>query len=256
MHEQQPALFATQAANPLEVFESALLRRSTLGFVDLEVIAKEQGYSHVAGVDEAGRGACCGPITIAACILPDEPVPGLETLNDSKKLSEKQRAQLFPIICEYAVSYAIVHFAAEEIDTLGLQQCNVGGMQQAVAQLDPGADIVFHDFMRGVSFPQPYLGITKGDATVRSIAAASILAKHARDQHMIKLAEQYPGYELQAHKGYGVKKHLDAVRRLGACPEHRYSYANIQRAHEQWLAESNPEPAGVAEYERRRSRKL
>lgn len=240
----------------IDPVQEALAAPWSGGFIAAEELLRDQGFQKVAGVDEAGRGACCGPITIAACILPAWPIAGLELLNDSKKLTASQRAQLFPRIQEAAEAYAIVHYPAQEVDWRGLQLCNTTGMQQAVAALNPKPDYVLHDFMRGVQFSQPFLGVVKGDARVRCIAAASILAKHARDQIMVQLEQQYPGYGLAQHKGYGVKKHLDAVRRLGATPEHRYSYANVQRAHDQWLAVSNPDPAGVAEYERRRSRKL
>lgn len=235
----------------------ALLQEHTdPGFVDVETLLRENGYEAIAGVDEAGRGACCGPITIAACVLPDTLPTELALLNDSKKLTAKQRAKLFPLVCTYACSYAIVHFSAEDIDIRGLQFCNVQGMIDAVAQLNPSADYVLHDQMAGVSFSQPATSVVRGDARVRSIAAASILAKHARDELMVHLDGQYPGYGLAKHKGYGVKNHIDAVRRLGGSPEHRYSYSNVQRAHEQWLSQASPNPAGEAEYERRRSRKL
>ncbi|MDO4928427.1 MAG: ribonuclease HII [Corynebacterium sp.] len=226
------------------------------GFVDVETVLHLNGYEAIAGVDEAGRGACCGPITIAACVLPDILPAELALLNDSKKLTAKQRAKLFPQICKNACSYAIVHFSAEDVDIRGLQFCNVQGMIDAVAQLDPQPDYVLHDQMSGVSFSQPATSVVRGDARVRTIAAASILAKHARDSLMVQLDEQYPGYGLAKHKGYGVKNHIDAVRRLGGSPEHRYSYSNVQRAHEQWLSQASPNPAGEAEYERRRSRKL
>lgn len=201
-----------------------------------EVELEKAGLGPVAGVDEAGRGSCAGPITIAACILPTAPIAGLAELNDSKKLTDATRARLFDTITRHAIAYSIVNISAREIDTHGIQYANTAGMRAAVAALSPQPEFVLYDALAGANFRQPALSVSKGDAHMRCIAAASILAKHSRDQLLIELGEIYPGYGLEKHKGYGTKIHMDAVRLHGATPEHRYSYANVAEAHAQFLA--------------------
>lgn len=198
-----------------------------------EIALQRRGFGPVAGVDEAGRGACAGPITIAACILPARPVPKLAGLTDSKQLTAKKRAELFAIIQDMAVAWSIIHISAEEIDARGIQHANISGMRRAVAALDVQPGFVLTDAMRVPGLLVPYLPVIGGDGASRCIAAASVLAKHSRDEIMNELGRTYPGYGLEAHKGYGTKTHIDAVRRHGGTPQHRYSYANIARALEE-----------------------
>ncbi|MCS4536287.1 ribonuclease HII [Corynebacterium sp. HS2168-gen11] len=205
-----------------------------------EVYLDKAGFGPVAGVDEAGRGSCAGPITIAACILPPKPIAELADLTDSKKLSERKREQLFPIIQQHALAWSIVHISAADIDTFGLQHANISGMRRAVAQLEVIPGYVLTDAMKVPGLVQPHLPLIGGDYTARCIAAASVLAKHSRDTLMIDLDEQYPQYGFAKHKGYGTKIHLDAVRRHGASPYHRYSYANVASAHAHWLSHDEP----------------
>lgn len=192
------------------------------------------GLGPVAGVDEAGRGACAGPISIAACVLPQGDIPALVDLTDSKKLTARKRALLFPLILEHALAYAIVHIPAGEIDRFGIQHANVSGMRRAVAQLSLRPGYVLTDAVRVPGLICAHLPMIGGDAAARCIAAASVLAKHSRDVAMVELGEQYPQYGFAGHKGYGTKVHMDAVRLHGGCPEHRYSYANVAVAQEQW----------------------
>ena len=188
-----------------------------------EVALHQAGLGPVAGVDEAGRGACAGPITIAACILPSQPLAALSRLTDSKKLSAATRAALCPLIQHHAVAWSILHISAADIDQYGIQHANVFGMRRAVGLLDV----------------QPWYVLTiGGDAAARCISAASVLAKHARDLVMAELAETYPRYEFASHKGYGTKVHMTAVRRYGASPVHRYSYAHVAAAHSEWLGQT------------------
>lgn len=201
-----------------------------------EVALSKAGLGPVAGVDEAGRGACCGPVTIAACILPDRIIQGLERLDDSKKLSPAARAQLEPVIKRRALAWSVAHIDAGSIDTFGIQHANVSGMRRAVAQLEIQPRYVLTDALRVPGIPAPQLPIIGGDAAARCIAAASILAKVSRDRLMDSLAERYPGYGLGSHKGYGTAAHHDAIARLGATPEHRMSYRNVAGAHAQFLA--------------------
>ena len=201
-----------------------------------EVALTKAGLGPVAGVDEAGRGACCGPVTIAACILPERILPGLERLDDSKKLSPAARAQLEPIIKRRALSWSVVHIAARDIDTFGIQHANVSGMRRAVAQLEVRPGYVLTDALRVPGIPSPQLPIVGGDTAARCIAAASILAKVSRDRLMEDLEERYPGYGLGNHKGYGTAAHQEAIAQMGATPEHRMSYRNVAGAHADFLA--------------------
>ncbi|BAM27752.1 ribonuclease HII [Corynebacterium ulcerans] len=196
------------------------------------------GLGPVAGIDEAGRGSCCGPITIAACILPPRPIAALATLTDSKKLSPRMREELYPLIKKHAVAWSILHIPASEIDAYGIQHANISGMRRAVALLSEKPGYALIDAMRVPGLPCPSLPVIGGDAAARCIAAASVLAKQSRDELMIALDKEYPGYGLGDHKGYGTKSHIDAVRRHGGTPEHRYSYANVRAAHEEWAAEN------------------
>lgn len=205
-----------------------------------EVNLHRAGLGPVAGVDEAGRGACAGPITIAACILPPQPLADLAPLTDSKKLSATQRATLFPLIQQHTVAWSILHICAEDIDRYGIQHANVSGMRRAVALLDTQPGYVLTDALRIPGFACGSLPIIGGDAAARCISAASVLAKHARDTELLALDEQYPQYEFAKHKGYGTKVHMTAVRRYGASPVHRYSYANVAAAHSEWCAVQQP----------------
>lgn len=200
-----------------------------------EVALDKAGLGPVAGVDEAGRGSCAGPITIAACILPTRPIAELDRLTDSKKLTVVLRERLFPLVKRHAVAYSIVHIPASRIDDRGIQHTNLDGMRRAVATLDVMPGYVLTDAMRVPGMPAPHLPVIGGDAAARCIAAASVLAKVSRDHVMEDLDTRYPGYGFAAHKGYGTKIHMEAVRRHGGTPEHRYTYANVAAAHQAWL---------------------
>lgn len=194
------------------------------------------GLGPVAGVDEAGRGACCGPISIAACILPaDLDGAGLERLTDSKKLTEKTRERLFEVIKDVAVAYSIIHISAADIDSFGIQHANVSGMRRAVAALDVQPGYVLTDAVKVPGLPMPHLPVIKGDQMAKCISAASVLAKVSRDRVLRTLDEEFPGYGLASHKGYGTKAHMNAVSLHGGTPYHRYSYKNVAAAHRQWL---------------------
>lgn len=201
-----------------------------------EVALNKAGLGPVAGVDEAGRGACCGPITIAACVMPDRPIKELSELTDSKKLTPKQREKLFPLIKDKAVGWSVVHIGAGDIDKRGIQHANISGMRRAVARLEVRPGYVLTDALFIPGLTQPHLPIMGGDAAARCIAAASVLAKVSRDHLMHELDARYPGYGLASHKGYGTKAHEAAIAALGACPEHRMSYENVRRAHAKFAA--------------------
>ena len=201
-----------------------------------EVALSKAGLGPVAGVDEAGRGACCGPITIAACVMPDRPIKELAQLTDSKKLTPKQREKLFPLIKDKAVDWSVVHIGAGDIDKRGIQHANISGMRRAVARLEAPPGYVLTDALFIPGLTQPHLPIIGGDAAARCIAAASVLAKVSRDHLMHQLDARYPGYGLASHKGYGTKAHEAAIATLGACPEHRMSYENVRRAQAEFAA--------------------
>ena len=201
-----------------------------------EVALSKAGLGPVAGVDEAGRGACCGPITIAACVMPDRPIKELAQLTDSKKLTPKQREKLFPLIKDKAVDWSVVHIGAGDIDKRGIQHANISGMRRAVARLEARPGYVLTDALFIPGLTQPHLPIIGGDAAARCIAAASVLAKVSRDHLMHELDARYPGYGLASHKGYGTKAHEAAIAALGACPEHRMSYENVRRVHAEFAA--------------------
>lgn len=200
----------------------------------LEWAAHRAGLGPVAGVDEAGRGACCGPVTIAACILPPGPLPELEGLTDSKKLSPSRREYFYDQVLSVAVDWAVVNVPSSYVDMWGIQHANLGGMRRAVAKLDVRPGYVLTDAMRVEGLPVPHLPVLKGDQVSRCISAASVLAKVTRDRAMVELDATYPGYGLAGHKGYGTASHMESVSLQGGTPEHRYTYSNVAAAHARW----------------------
>ena len=193
----------------------------------LEAALTAAGYGPVAGVDEAGRGSCAGPLTAAACILPDREIPELAGLDDSKRLSPRRREELFTTITTVAVTWSVVHIPAPEIDAERVSAANYRAMVEAVAGLGITPGFVLADGFRPVGIQLPCVGCIGGDGRIRAIAAASILAKVSRDRLMVELDRDYPGYGFAVHKGYGTQAHMAAVRRHGASPVHRYSYGNV-----------------------------
>lgn len=180
-----------------------------------------------AGCDEAGRGCLCGPVSCAAVILP----PDFECpeLNDSKKLTEKMRERLRPVIEREAIAWAVVMVDAEEIDRINILQASITGMKRALDRLAVTPQHVLVDGNRFSPWRDiPFTTVVKGDATYMSIAAASVLAKTHRDELMARYAEMYPGYDLGHNKGYPTKKHLLGIAELGITPIHRKSYAPCQ----------------------------
>ena len=181
-----------------------------------------EGFSVVCGVDEAGRGPLCGPVFAAACILPNGLV--LEGLNDSKKLTPKKRDKLFDLICENAIAYCIASASVEEIDQLNILEADLLAMRRAIDGLSLKADFALIDGNIARGFQIPARAIIGGDAKSPSIAAASILAKVARDRDCIELDAKYPQYGIAKHKGYGTKQHMDALRTYGPSPIHRKQF--------------------------------
>ena len=184
--------------------------------------AGERGFSAVCGIDEAGRGPLAGPVCAAAVILP--PDCDISGLNDSKKLSEKKREALFPVIQEKALAFGVGWATAEEIDRVNILQATFLAMARAVEALPAPADYALVDGNRMPPLPIPGETIVKGDATSASIAAASILAKVSRDRLLRRLDEEHPEYGFAKHKGYGTQAHYEAIRKYGLLPEHRRSF--------------------------------
>ena len=190
---------------------------------NFEHAAMEEGFSLICGVDEAGRGPLAGPVCAAAVILP--PNLELEGLNDSKKLSEKRREALYPLICEQALAYGIAFASEQEIDELNILQATFLAMRRAVGQLGRKPGLALVDGNREPDFGDiPVRTIVKGDSRSANIAAASILAKVTRDRFMLEQDAVYPQYGFAVHKGYGTQKHYAALREFGPCPIHRRSF--------------------------------
>lgn len=186
----------------------------------------ELGIKNICGVDEAGRGPLAGPVFAGAVIL--DPEKTIEGLNDSKQLSPKKRETLAALIKEKALAYAIAMVDVSEIDRINIYQASRKAMLEAISACPVRPDYVLSDAMP-MSIPgTPCLPIVKGDQLSASIAAASILAKTARDEYMCRQAELYPGYGFEIHKGYPTKMHLEAIRRYGVLPIHRRTYKPIK----------------------------
>ncbi len=195
---------------------------SEINMWEIESSHFEKGIQLICGVDEAGRGPLAGPVCAAAVILPPNvDIPGL---NDSKKLSDKRRRELFPVIKETAVAYGIGFASHEEIDQINILQATFLAMERAMAQLSVKPELALIDGNRAKDFGLPVETVVKGDSRSASIAAASILAKVSRDDWMEEAARQFPEYQFEIHKGYGTKAHYAALTAHGPCQIHRMSF--------------------------------
>ena len=194
-----------------------------------EKILEAQGYRLIAGVDEAGRGALAGPVVAAAVILPlNKNLPFINQVRDSKKLTPLKREYLFHHVHESAIAVGIGMSDLNIIDTIGIVGATSLAMKSAIEQLSPPADYMLIDYMQLPEIGLPQKGITHGDDLSYSIACASIVAKVSRDRLMIKLDEEYSGYGLAKHKGYGTKEHVECLRRLGPCSVHRKTFSPVR----------------------------
>ena len=195
---------------------------SNIDMWSIENSCFSNGIRIVCGVDEAGRGPLAGPVCAAAVILPPNiDIPGL---NDSKKLTDKKRRELFPVIKETAIAYGIGYASHEEIDEINILQATYLAMERALAQLSVKPELALIDGNRARDFGLPVRTVVKGDSLSASIAAASVLAKVSRDDLMLQLAEEYPQYGFEIHKGYGTKAHYEALRAHGPSPVHRMTF--------------------------------
>lgn len=195
---------------------------SNVNMWEIEDSFYSEGIKLICGVDEAGRGPLAGPVCAAAVILPEHlEMPGL---TDSKKLTDKKRRELFPVIQEQAIAYGIGFATEQEIDEINILQATFLAMQRALDQLTVRPDLALIDGNREKDFGLPVKTVVKGDSLSANIAAASVLAKVTRDNLMVELSEKYPEYGFEIHKGYGTKAHYEALREFGASPIHRMTF--------------------------------
>lgn len=189
---------------------------------EVESLYREKGYLAICGADEAGAGPLAGPVYAAAVLLPfGLDLPGVD---DSKKLTEKRREALFPVIQQAAISWAVTSISPQEIDATDILKARLKAMDLAISQLDPPADFALIDGNRDKGITLPHVAVVKGDSRSLNIAAASILAKVSRDRHMLELDAIYPQYGFAKHKGYPTKAHYEAIRRYGPSPVHRVTF--------------------------------
>ena len=193
----------------------------------IEELLQAAGISPIAGVDEAGRGPCAGPLVIAAVILKDPAAPELAAVRDSKEISEKKREELFDVIMKLATSVCVIQVSVQEIDERGVHVANLDGMRRAVKGLSIEPAYVLTDGYPIQGLAIPNVAVWKGDQVVTAISAASIIAKVTRDREMIELDKKYPQYGFAGHKGYITAAHTAALAKHGPCVEHRRSFSNI-----------------------------
>ena len=193
----------------------------------IESLLLEAGITPLAGVDEAGRGACAGPLVIASVVLADPFAPELAKVRDSKDVSEAEREKLFDLVTSAALSISVITVPAAEVDSRGVHAANLDGMRRAVQGLSVTPNYVLTDGYAIEGLAIPNVAVWKGDQVVTCISAASIIAKVTRDRIMRDLDITFPGYGFAKHKGYITKVHTEALQEHGPCIEHRRSFANI-----------------------------
>jgi len=202
--------------------------RRDVGLSGYERVLTRAGLAPVAGVDEAGRGACAGPLVVAAAILKPSKIAKMTELADSKMLTAQARNVAYGQIMDAALDWSVVTISAAEIDRLGLHVCNVAGMRRALAGLASPPGYVLTDGFPVRGLPAPTLAMWKGDQVAACVAAASIIAKVTRDALMCELHQQFPDYGFSRHKGYSTRSHMRALDSHGPCPEHRKSFVNVR----------------------------
>lgn len=215
------------------------LVRKDGGIYALERALARRGLAPVAGADEAGRGACAGPLVVAAVVLADGKRGQIPGLNDSKLLTPAAREQVYAEVVKRAAAWTAVVISPQDVDRRGLHVCNVAGMRRALAQLTVRPAYVLTDGFPVAGVATPGLAVWKGDRVAACIAAASVIAKVTRDRIMVELHERFPAYDFASHKGYVTPEHGEALLRNGPCPEHRFSFVNVARAGQPgWLVDN------------------
>lgn len=204
--------------------------RREAGLYALERALQRRGFRYVAGADEAGRGACAGPLVAAAAILPEGKRGEIDELADSKLLTPAARERVYAEVVARALAYAVVVVPPAEVDARGLHVCNLSAMRRALASLTIGPEYVLTDGFPVDGLGAPGLAVWKGDRVAACVAAASVLAKVTRDRMMVELDGRYPDYGFAEHKGYVTDEHSAALILHGPCIEHRFSYVNVAAA--------------------------
>ncbi|MGR6965578.1 ribonuclease HII [Geodermatophilus sp. URMC 61] len=197
---------------------------------DMERSLRRRGFAAVAGADEAGRGACAGPLVAAACVLPAGRRGRVPGLADSKLLTAATRERVYEEVVDRAEAWSVVVMPVADLDARGMHVTNIEALRRAVWALDPGADYVLTDGFPVPGLARPTLAVWKGDRVAACVAAASVLAKVTRDRIMLDLHERWPQYDFAVHKGYTTAAHDAALQRYGPCPEHRKRFVNVVRA--------------------------
>lgn len=210
-----------------QLAKGSTIRRDA-GLYGYERALIKRGLTPIAGVDEAGRGACAGPLVAAAVIL-DRPIPGLA---DSKLLTEKRREACFDLIRKRAVDVSVVSISSADCDAWGIQRANIEALRRALARLSVRPAYALTDGFPVDGLGIPGLAMWKGDRVSASIAAASVIAKVTRDRAMVQMHEDYPAYDFATHKGYSTPAHEEAMRAHGPCAQHRQTYVNVRAAQE------------------------
>lgn len=204
--------------------------RGSSGNWALQGTLERRGLGPVAGVDEAGRGACAGPLVIAACVLRPGDAARFEGLNDSKLMTAAARDRMYDLVLKRALDHSVIVVSPAEVDGLGIHVMNIEGMRRAVAQMATHPGYVLTDGFKVPGMPAPSVAVIKGDQVAACVAAASVLAKVTRDRIMEDLHERYPSYGFNVHKGYCTPEHTAALMEHGPCAEHRWSYVNVAAA--------------------------
>jgi ribonuclease HII len=215
----------------------------------MERTLRRRGFEAIAGADEAGRGACAGPLVAAACILPPGKRGRVPGLADSKLLTAAARDRVYAEVVERAVSWSVVVLPVEDLDARGMHVTNIEALRRAVSTLDPGPDYVLTDGFPVPGLARPGLAVWKGDRVAACVAAASVLAKVTRDRIMLDLHERWPEYDFAVHKGYITDVHTAALERHGPCPAHRMRFVNVRSARDAHAARTAgvPGPGGMVD---------
>src|SRR3954465_13312229 len=221
---------ALRPAPPRSASPEPVADERTDALWDMERRLRRRGFSAIAGADEAGRGACAGPLVAAACILPSGRRGRVPGLADSKLLTAATRERVYEEVVDRAEAWSVVVLPVADLDARGMHVTNIEALRRAVWALDPGADYVLTDGFPVPGLARPTLAVWKGDRVAACVAAASVLAKVTRDRMMLDLHERWPEYDFAGHKGYITDVHTAALERHGPCPEHRMRFVNVRTA--------------------------
>src|SRR3954454_17064961 len=229
---------ALRPAPPRSASPEPVADERTDALWDMERRLRRRGFSAIAGADEAGRGACAGPLVAAACVLPAGRRGRVPGLADSKLLTAAARDRVYAEVVDRAVAWSVVVIPVEDLDARGMHVTNLEALRRAVCTLDPGPDYVLTDGFPVPGLSRPTLAVWKGDRVAACVAAASVLAKVTRDRMMLELHERWPEYDFAGHKGYITDVHSAALERHGPCPEHRMRFVNVRSARDAYHARS------------------